>query len=43
VLSNNPEEITMFSIGKYDPANPRHIWLLSQLIIKDEDLAGLEK
>jgi hypothetical protein len=43
VLSNNPEEIQMFSIGKYDPANPRHVWLLKQLPINDEDLSNLEK
>jgi hypothetical protein len=42
VVKNNPEEIKRFSIGKYDPTNPRHIWILEQLGITDEDLASLE-
>jgi len=42
VVKNNPEEERRFSVGKYDPANPRHIWILEQLGITDEDLADLE-
>lgn len=42
VVKNNPEEIKRFSVGKYDPANPRHIWILEQLGISDEDLNNLE-
>jgi len=42
VVKNNPEEIKRFSVGKYDPTNPRHIWILEQLGITDEDLADLE-
>lgn len=42
VVKNNPEEVRRFSIGKYDPANPRHIWILEQLGITDEDLDVLE-
>lgn len=38
VVSNNPEEMYRFSIGQYDPANERHIWLLTELGIEDEDL-----
>lgn len=43
VIKNNPAEEKRFSIGKYDPSNPRHIWILEQLGITDEDLDGLEK
>lgn len=43
VVKNNPEEIKRFSIGKYDPANFRHIWILEQLGITDKDLQELEK
>lgn len=32
------QEMLRFSIGKYDPANQRHIWILDQLGITDEDL-----
>ncbi|MCX6766914.1 MAG: DUF1704 domain-containing protein [Candidatus Moranbacteria bacterium] len=42
VVKNNPEEARRFSIGKYDPTNPRHIWILEQLGITDEDLDNLE-
>lgn len=31
-----------FNIGKYDPANDRHIWILEQLNITDKDLLELE-
>ena len=43
VLKTNPEEERRFSVGKYDPANPRHIWILEQLGITDADLANLDK
>ena len=43
VVKNNPEEIRRFSVGKYDPANPRHIWILEQLGITDDDLQKLEE
>lgn len=43
VAKNNPAEIKRFSIGKYDPANPRHIWILEQLGITDSDLDSLER
>ncbi len=32
-----------FMMGKYDPTNPRHIWILSQLNITKEELDNLEK
>jgi len=41
VVKNNPKEVRRFSIGKYDPTNPRHIWILEQLEITDEDLGVL--
>ncbi len=43
VVKNNPEEVKRFTIGKYDPGNPRHIWILEQLGITDSDLDDLEK
>jgi len=43
VIKNNPEEERRFSIGKYDPSNSRHIWILDQLGITESDLEELEK
>lgn len=43
VVKNNPDEIRRFSIGKYDPSNPRHIWILDQLGITDKDLENLKE
>jgi hypothetical protein len=42
LLKNNPNEALKFSIGKYDPANDRHLWILSQLGITDQVLEKLE-
>lgn len=42
-LQKNPAEIKRFSIGKYDPANPRHIWILEQLNITEDDLENIEE
>lgn len=38
VIRENPDEMHRFSVGKYDPSNLRHIWILSQLGIDDDDL-----
>lgn len=43
VVRKHPEEMQRFSVGKYDPANPRHIFILEQLGITEEDLTSLEK
>lgn len=43
VVNRDTDEVYKFSIGKYDPANSRHIWILSQLGILDSDLEELEK
>ena len=43
VIGNNPDEMLRFNIGKYDPANPRHIWILEQIGISDKDLSNLER
>ncbi len=43
VIGTNPDELMRFNVGKYDPANPRHIWILNQLGITDTDLDELEK
>ena len=42
VIRNNPDEMTRFSVGKYDPSNSRHIYVLDQLGISDEDLITLD-
>lgn len=38
VVRKNSDELFRFSVGKYDPANSRHIWILNQLGISDKDL-----
>ncbi|MFA5961533.1 MAG: tyrosine/phenylalanine carboxypeptidase domain-containing protein [Parcubacteria group bacterium] len=43
VVKNKPEEVKRFMVGKYDPGNQRHIWILEQLGITDSDLDDLEK
>jgi hypothetical protein len=42
VIRNNPDEMTRFSVGKYDPSNSRYIYVLDQLGISDEDLITLD-
>lgn len=42
VVRQNPSEMSRFSVGKYDPSNPRHIMILDQLGITDEDLQKLD-
>lgn len=42
VIRNNPDEMMRFSVGKYDPSNERHIYVLEQLGISDEDLITLD-
>ncbi len=36
------QEMLRFSVGKYDPTNARHIWILDQLGISEEDLEYLQ-
>lgn len=43
VVGKNPEEMMRFNVGKYDPANPRHIWIMTQLGITEKDLEELEE
>lgn len=43
VITKNPAETLRFMIGKYDPANLRHIWILDQLGISENDLVSLEE
>jgi hypothetical protein len=43
LLKDNPEEEMTFSIGKFDPTNQRHMYILEQLAITDRDLEDLEK
>lgn len=42
LVNEGSEEVRRFSVGKYDPNNPRHIWVLDQLGITEEDLRELE-
>lgn len=43
VIRMNPDEMMRFFVGKYDPHNQRHIWILDQLGITDEDLEKMEQ
>ncbi|HUD03248.1 MAG TPA: tyrosine/phenylalanine carboxypeptidase domain-containing protein, partial [Patescibacteria group bacterium] len=43
VIRNNPEEMIHFNIGKYDPSNVRHLWILEQLGITEKDLSQFEE
>lgn len=43
VISRNTPEMARFNIGKYDPANDRHLWILEQLNITDKDLERLRE
>lgn len=42
LVGKKPDELLRFSMGKYDPMNERHVWILSQLGITDLDLRVLE-
>lgn len=42
VIHDNSGEEKRFFVGKYDPANERHIWILDQLGISEDDLKNLE-
>ncbi len=42
VNKDDPEK-ARFLVGKYDPANPRHIWILDQLNITEKDLEDLSR
>lgn len=43
VIKNNPSEMIRFNVGKYDPSNPRHLWVLERLGITEQDLVQLEE
>jgi hypothetical protein len=43
LLSQDASEAYKFSIGKYDPTNERHLWVLSQLDITDDALEKIEQ
>ncbi|MBT6034664.1 MAG: DUF1704 domain-containing protein [Candidatus Jacksonbacteria bacterium] len=43
VVSKNKDELQRFQVGKYDPANARHIWILESLGITDEELVEMEQ
>ncbi len=42
LVRNKPEELVHLSLGKFDPNNTRHLWILTELGIRDEDLETLE-
>lgn len=42
-VAKNALEMSRWDVGKYDPSNPRHIWILDQLNITDKDLEVLER
>lgn len=41
VIKQDPKAMLKFSLGKYDPANQRHVGVLTQLGITEEDLEKL--
>ncbi|HLD22020.1 MAG TPA: tyrosine/phenylalanine carboxypeptidase domain-containing protein, partial [Patescibacteria group bacterium] len=41
VISTNEKEMVRFSVGKYDPANGRHVYMLDQVGINAADLETL--
>jgi len=43
IINDNQKEMIRFNVGKYDPNNDRHVWILTQLGISDADLKVLEK
>lgn len=43
MINRNDPERARFMIGRYDPTNPRHLWILDQLNITENDLNNLEK
>lgn len=43
VVAKNKDELIRFSVGKYDPSNERHLWVLDTLGISDKDLEDLQE
>ncbi len=43
LVSKDVNEAYKFTMGKYDPSNERHLWILSQLGISDQNLNELEQ
>ncbi len=43
LVKRNDPEVRRFMVGKYDPTNARHIWVLDQLHIGEDDFANLEE
>ncbi|MEI6462503.1 MAG: hypothetical protein WCO33_02430 [bacterium] len=43
VINENSGEIIRFSIGKHDPSNARHWWILSEMGITEEALRSLSQ
>ncbi len=43
LIRQNPEAEMSFTLGKFDPTNPRHLFVLTELGITDQDLTSLEK
>lgn len=42
IMNSDPERSTKFNLGKYDPANPNHLAILSELGILDDELDSIE-
>ena len=42
VIKKDTQEMRRFSVGRYDPSNQRHLWILEQLGIGDNDLEQVE-
>ena len=42
LLGQSPDEIHRFTVGRFDPSNPRHLVVLDQLFITDQDLSEVD-
>ncbi len=42
-LNRKEPEMHRWNVGKYDPSNPRHIWVLDELGITDADIEKLDR
>ena len=43
LISKGDPEQARFLTGKYDPTNPRHIWILDQFNITEKDLEKMDQ
>lgn len=42
LVRTNPDEMARFNLGKFNPTNPRHLWILTELGIHEDQLDTLD-